>query len=183
MFLLFFELVQDVFLDGLLIRPADGFSVVTRGPELPSPEVFLLDIWELSEEFSRGDAFEDIHALGDGDGGRKGDECVDVVGGHFDLPDLHVVIVGGFDEDLLENGALRLLENRMTVFGRPDQMVFEPRDVVLSVLQVHAVASLAPAGLRYPSVGQAPAVSAALAKVEVASIKPKQEDIAMKNYA
>ena len=98
---------------------------------------------------------------------------MNMIGGNFDLRDFHVVVVGRLDEDLFEHRSARLLENRMPVLGCPDQMVFQPRDMVLGMLQIHTVDSLAPSGPRYPSLGQAPAVSASLAETLLSSGHPK----------
>ena len=134
MLLFLFELVEDVLSDRLFVGSTNCFGVVAGRPELTAPEVLLLDSGELSEEFSGCDAFEDVHAFGDGDGRRYGNERMDVIRRNFDLLDLHVVVVGGFDEDLFKNGALWLLEDRVTVLGSPNQMIFQPRDVMLGVL-------------------------------------------------
>jgi hypothetical protein len=141
--LLFSELVLDVFPDRLLIPSANRFNVVAWRPEFAAPEILFFDIGEPGEEFPRTDALEDIEAFGDGDRGWDHDESVDVVGRNVDLRDLHIIIVSGFDENLLEYRPARFLEDGVSIFGCPDQMVFQSRDMVFGVLQVHTLDSLA----------------------------------------
>ena len=88
-----------------------------------------------------------------------------MVGWHFDFQNLHVVVVGCFDKNLFECCGIGLGEGFASVLGSPDQVIFQPVDVMFCVFQLHALASLGV--LRtpsYPSRGQAPAVSAALLK-------------------
>ena len=165
---LLFELVFDVAPDGLLVHLANCLSIVAWRPEFPSPEVLLLELGVALEHLLRRDALERADAIGDRRVRGDGHEHVHVVFGDFDLEHLHVVVMGSFDEDLLEGSDVGFLEGLAPVLRRPDEMVFQPVDVVLSPVQLHALASLAPFGsCAIHRGGRAPAVSAALAKTSV----------------
>jgi hypothetical protein len=139
-------LVSDVFLDRLFVDSADGFCEIAWGPELSSPEVFLFEFRMPLEEFSRADALEYADAIGDRDIGRDGNEHVHMIRRYFDLQNFQIVVVGCFDEDLFEDCGVGFCERFAPVFGSPDDVVFQPGDVMLSPVQVHALDSLAPSG-------------------------------------
>ena len=120
-----------------LVAIADRFHVEGLCPEFASPEVFSLDVWMHSEELFGGERFDDLHDAGGAHLGFRLDDHVDMVIGNLNLRDPHFVVIGCFFDDVLHMSSVRFLEDGFPVFGDPDEVVGNPKDVMGVSRQFH----------------------------------------------
>ena len=120
-----------------------------------------MDCGVLLEELAGTDALQNPYTLRYRDAGRKRNEGVHMIRRNFNFKDVDIIVVPALGDTLFEYGAIRLGEYRMTVLWGPYQMVYKAIDMVFGTLKVHTMDSISRLRrVRYPSRGQAPAVSA-----------------------
>ncbi len=116
--------------------PSDGIDEIPAGPECPSPQLFL-HFRVVFEDFSRGDALDDLNDVFRQEHGDGLDEKVDMVFISADFEKMDIISFGYFQAGMLDRLVYLFREYNPTILRRTDDVIEHTVDVV-ALVQVEA---------------------------------------------